>query len=145
MRTRKSEGTHGVRKAEPVVDIATSTIRRVAVVGGGAAGLFCARLLAREHPNWQVVLFERLTPDRTFGFGVGLTGALLDAVRGADTDVYDDILDTSIRSWSASFRLPAGTVTLSGFHHGVSIGRAELLQLLLARAEQAGVETHIGT
>lgn len=144
-RPRKSEGTRGVRKAEPVVDIATSTIRRVAVVGGGAAGSFCARLLAREHPNWQVVLFERLPPDRTFGFGVGLTGALLDAVRATDTDVYDDILDASIRSSSASFRLPAGTVTLSGFHHGVSIGRAELLRLLLARAEQAGVDTHVGT
>lgn len=117
---------------------------RVAVIGGGAAGLFCARLLARQHPGWQVVVHERLSPDQTFGFGVGLTGALLKAIGDADPELRDDIVGAAFRFSHAHFRLPAGLLELEAFHSGVAIGRAELLRLLLRRAESAGVEVRIG-
>lgn len=117
---------------------------RVGVIGGGAAGLFCARLLALQHPGWQVVVHERLSPDETFGFGVGLTGALLNAIGDADPELQEDIVGTAFRFSHAHFRLPAGLLELEAFHSGVAIGRAELLRLLLRRAESAGVEVRIG-
>jgi anthraniloyl-CoA monooxygenase len=117
---------------------------RVAVIGGGAAGLFCARLLALRHPAWQIVVHERLSPDETFGFGVGLTGALLKAIEDADPELREDIVGAAFRFSHARFCLPAGLLELEAFHSGVAIGRTELLRLLLRRAEGAGVEVRIG-
>jgi anthraniloyl-CoA monooxygenase len=116
----------------------------VYVVGGGPAGLFAARLLRRAHPGWEVRLFERLPPDDTFGFGVGLTGGTLRSVRQADPEVCADLVDAAFRFSTAEFRLPQGVAEIPGFHSGVAIGRARLLRILLARAEAAGVKVETG-
>lgn len=48
--------------------------RSVAIIGGGPAGLYAARLLKLADPNSEVVVHERNSTDAaTFGFGVGLT------------------------------------------------------------------------
>lgn len=117
--------------------------RRVTVIGGGPAGLFAARLLALDHPDWEITLFERLPPVDTFGFGVGLTGALMTSLRHADPETYEAIDEAAFPFAGAAFRLPAGTVDLSQFHAG-AIGRARLLQCLLDRAVAAGVKVEIG-
>lgn len=119
--------------------------RRVFVIGGGPAGLFASRLLALHNPRWEVTLFERLPPLETFGFGVGLSGGTLRAVRAADERMYDDLVNASFEYSTAEFRLPGGTVRIPGFHSGVSIGRAQLLRVLLKRAVEAGVKVRIGT
>ena len=67
---------------------------RVDIIGGGPAGAFTARLTALRYPDWTVRLFERLPPDDTFGFGVGLTRALLSAVGKADPAIHDESLNS---------------------------------------------------
>ncbi|MCW3013040.1 MAG: putative tryptophan hydroxylase vioD [Solirubrobacterales bacterium] len=116
---------------------------RVRVIGGGPAGLFAARLLATDHPGWDVRLYERLPPDDTFGFGVGLTGGLLSALRAADPVVHDAITGAAFPFSGAGFQLPHGSVRLGQFHAG-AIARAKLLRLLLDLAVDAGVTAEIG-
>jgi 2-polyprenyl-6-methoxyphenol hydroxylase-like FAD-dependent oxidoreductase len=119
------------------------TPRSISVLGGGPAGLFAATLLAQDHPEWEVHVFERLPPSDTFGFGVGLTPALLAAVAEEAPAVHDDLMEASTAFSSAAFNLPAGRAELPRSHAG-AISRARLLQLLLDRAEEAGVEVEIG-
>lgn len=121
------------------------TIRRVAVVGGGPGGLFASRLLARRHPEWRVSLYERLPPVETFGFGVGLSGGTLRAIFEADQEIHDDLVDEAFEYSTAHFRLPNGSVRVPGFHSGVAIGRARMLQALHRRAAEAGVSVHTET
>lgn len=119
------------------------TVRRVHVLGGGPAGLFAARLLALRHPDWLVSLHERNPPEETFGFGVGLTGGLLKALRQADPDLYREITEAAYTFSSSGFRLPQGDASLGRFHSG-AISRARLLRILLEGATGAGVrvESH---
>jgi anthraniloyl-CoA monooxygenase len=117
--------------------------RRVTVIGGGPAGLFAARLLALDHPSWEVTLYERLPPDDTFGFGVGLTAGLLRAMEAADPETHAAIAGASFPFSGASFRLPTGTVDLAQFHAG-AIGRALMLRLLTDGARAAGADVRIG-
>jgi anthraniloyl-CoA monooxygenase len=119
------------------------TSRKVSIIGGGPAGLFAGRLLARDHPDWQVTVFERLPPLETFGFGVGLTPGVLREVKKADPAVHDDLVGASFEFSSAWFDLPEGIAELPNSHAG-AISRATLLQLLLARAEEVGVDVRIG-
>ncbi|MET0742655.1 MAG: NAD(P)-binding protein, partial [Microvirga sp.] len=49
-----------------------------AIIGGGPAGLYCAILLKKQWPQWDVALYERNRADETFGFGVVFSDATLD-------------------------------------------------------------------
>jgi anthraniloyl-CoA monooxygenase len=117
--------------------------RTIAVIGGGPAGLMAARMLARDHPGWAVTVFERLAPDDTFGFGVGLTRGLLSSLQAAAPVLHDELVAACASFHSAAFRLPEGVVELPSSHAG-AISRARLLQILLDRARRDGVEVRIG-
>ncbi|AFS12102.1 MULTISPECIES: heme-binding protein [Mycobacterium] len=115
----------------------------VKIIGGGPAGALTARLAASRHPDWTIEVFERLPPDDTFGFGVGLTRALLHAVQVADPVVFDRLMAATFPFSSASFRLPQGTTQFGQFHSG-AIRRSELLRILLESAAEAGADVNIG-
>ena len=57
---------------------------RVAVIGGGPAGLYFAILLKRDRPDARITVVERNRPDDTFGFGVVFSDQTLDAFAAAD-------------------------------------------------------------
>lgn len=116
---------------------------RLDIIGGGPAGAFTARLAALRHPDWKVRLFERLPPHDTFGFGVGLTRALLKAVDDADPTIRQRLQTATFPFSSAEFHLPQGSVNFGQFHSG-AIRRSELLRILLEGAVEAGAEVNIG-
>ena len=54
---------------------------RIAVIGGGPAGLYFAILMKRDRPQARVTVVERNRADDTFGYGVVFSDQTLDAFR----------------------------------------------------------------
>jgi len=51
---------------------------KIAIIGGGPAGLYAAILLRKQRPNAEITVYERNRADDTFGFGVVFSDATLD-------------------------------------------------------------------
>ncbi|HSR43496.1 MAG TPA: NAD(P)-binding protein, partial [Longimicrobiales bacterium] len=61
---------------------------KIAIVGGGPAGLYFAILMKEARPSHEVLVMERNRPDDTFGFGVVFSDATIAEVEGADPETY---------------------------------------------------------
>ena len=70
---------------------------RIAIAGGGPAGLYFAILVKRLDPAHEVVVYERNAPDDTFGFGVVFSDETLDAIEAADPPAFAEI-DAPVRA-----------------------------------------------
>ncbi|MBK5305408.1 MAG: FAD-dependent monooxygenase [Frankiaceae bacterium] len=116
---------------------------RIAVLGGGPAGLAVAQLLKRQQPALQVTLFERQAPDSTFGYGVGLGWKALAGLTAASPSCVADLERASreLKRWT----ICSGDASISAHNsHGLAISRQVLLEVLREHAVQAGVDIRAG-
>ena len=111
---------------------------RIAVVGGGPAGLYYALLMKRDWPALDVTVFERNTPDDTFGFGVVFSDQTLDIFRATDTPSYEAIA-ASFAYWDDIEIHFKGTQHRVGGNGFCGCSRHTLLLLLQNRARELGV------
>jgi anthraniloyl-CoA monooxygenase len=111
---------------------------RVAVVGGGPAGLYFSILMRRVDPECEITVFERNRPQDAFGFGVVFSDETLTVFEHADPPSYHAITDGFTR-WTDIDIHYRGTRTRSGGHGFSALGRRELLAILQRRATELGV------
>ena len=64
---------------------------KIAIIGGGPAGLYAAILLKKQRQQAEVTVYERNRADDTFGFGVVFSDETLGAFRDYDLPSYEAI------------------------------------------------------
>jgi 2-polyprenyl-6-methoxyphenol hydroxylase-like FAD-dependent oxidoreductase len=117
---------------------------RIAVLGGGPAGLYFSYLWKRRHPDADVALFEQNPADATWGFGVVFSDRAMDFI-GDDDPETAAAITARMESWSDLTLVHRGeAVAIDGVVFS-SIGRLELLLLLQQRARGVGVNLHFET
>jgi anthraniloyl-CoA monooxygenase len=112
---------------------------RIAIVGGGPAGLELSILLKRLDARHEVQVFERNAPDDTFGFGVVFSDETLEAIEAADPPTFAEIAQRFAR-WSEIDVHYRGEVITSGGHGFSALARRDLLNILQRRAAGLGVD-----
>jgi anthraniloyl-CoA monooxygenase len=116
---------------------------RIAVIGGGPAGLYFATLMKRDRPDARVTVVERNRADDTFGFGVVFSDQTLDAFAEADPPSYRAITD-AFAYWDDIEIHAKGAVHRIGGNGFCGCSRRTLLLLLQDRARRLGVELEFG-
>ncbi|MBV9079290.1 MAG: bifunctional salicylyl-CoA 5-hydroxylase/oxidoreductase [Methylobacteriaceae bacterium] len=117
---------------------------KVAVIGGGPAGLYVAILLKKARPQARITVLERNRADDTFGFGVVFSDATLDTFERHDWPSYKRITD-EFAYWddiAVHFR---GTVHRIGGNGFCGCARRTLLLILQDRARELGVDLRFST
>jgi anthraniloyl-CoA monooxygenase len=112
---------------------------RVAVIGGGPAGLYFAILLKRDRPDTHITVVERNRADDTFGFGVVFSDQTLDTFAAADEPSYQAITE-AFAYWDDVEIHVRGTTHRIGGNGFCGCSRRTLLMLLQERARSLGVE-----
>ena len=112
---------------------------RIAVLGGGPAGLYFAALWKRRHPGDAVRLWEQNPADATWGFGVVFSQTALEFWREEDATTFE-LIAPSLESWRDIAIVHRGQRVMIDGVGFAAIGRLELLALLQGQAREAGVE-----
>ena len=111
---------------------------KIAIIGGGPAGLYAAILLRKQRPEAEITVYERNRADDTFGFGVVFSDATLDNFENYDAPSYRRITQ-EFAYWddiAVHFR---GTVHRVGGNGFCGCSRRKLLLILQERARELGV------
>jgi anthraniloyl-CoA monooxygenase len=117
---------------------------RIAVLGGGPAGLYFAILMKKADPSHAITVIERNAADATFGWGVVFSEETLGALRDADYRSFLDITDSFAR-WNTIDIRYHGRLIRSRGHVFSGISRKLLLSILQRRAAELDVELRFQT
>ncbi len=116
---------------------------RIAIVGGGPAGLYFAYLWKSRHPDASIELFEQNAADATFGFGVVFSERALDFMSQDDPDTAAAITP-HMEGWRDIKLVHRGEEVIIDGVGFSAIGRLQLLNLLQERVHAAGIAPHYG-
>ena len=114
---------------------------RIAVVGGGPAGLYFAILMKKSAPQTAITVYERNRPDDTFGWGVVFSDQTVENLMANDP-VSGAVIRDEFAHWDdIDVHIHGETIRSSG-HGFIGIGRKRLLNILQERARELGVVLH---
>jgi len=111
---------------------------KVAVIGGGPAGLYFSLLLKQARPDADITVLERNRADDTFGWGVVFSDQTLENFHAADRPTFDRITSSFAHWDDIDVHIRDRVITSSG-HGFAGIARKKLLSILQARCTELGV------
>src|SRR5437762_456795 len=111
---------------------------KIAIIGGGPAGLYAAILLKKQRPQAEITVYERNRADDTFGFGVVFSDATLANFEKYDPPSYRRITE-EFAYWDDIAVHFKGTVHRDGGNGFCGCSRRTLLLILQTRARELGV------
>lgn len=111
---------------------------KIAVLGGGPAGLYFAISMKLRDATHDITVFERNRPDDTFGWGVVLSDETMSNFGGNDP-VSERMIRENFAYWDDVKVVRGEESMTSGGHGFCGIERKVLLQLLQQRAQDLGV------
>jgi anthraniloyl-CoA monooxygenase len=112
---------------------------RIAVIGGGPAGLYFGALAKQLDPTREITVWERNAPDDTFGFGVVFSDETLGGIENADTGFYAAMAADFARWSDIDIHLDGERHTVGG-QGFAALSRHRLLHLLQQRCQELGVD-----
>lgn len=113
---------------------------KIAVLGGGPAGLYFSSLWKRRHPDSAVTLYEQNPAGATWGFGVVFSDRAMEFLHGDDPET-SALITPHLQTWRDITLVHRGqSVRIDGVGFS-GIGRLELLKLLQNQARAVGVDT----
>ena len=123
---------------------ALSLRMRIAIIGGGPAGLYFAYLMQRQDRRHRIVVIEQNPRELTWGFGVVFSHRALDFLHRDDPDTFA-LLQAHMESWPDQQIVHGDERVLIDGNGFSAIPRLELLQLLHGLAEPLGVDIRFVT
>ena len=118
---------------------------KIAVIGGGPAGLYFALLAKKKLPHAlgndvAVEVFEQNPRDATFGFGIVLADRGLDRLKAADAESCQAILDACYPACDQMIIHQAEPILVKNeAYRGGAIARLHLLQILAQQCEAQNI------
>ncbi|HEY2206375.1 MAG TPA: FAD-dependent monooxygenase [Pseudonocardia sp.] len=113
----------------------------IVCVGAGPAGLYFAICTKLRNPEHSITIIERSPEGVTFGWGFGFWDDVLDSLYRNDP-VSAKQIEAASGVWDGIevHISDKPTAFLGGY--GLSMGRQRLLDILVARARELGIELH---
>jgi anthraniloyl-CoA monooxygenase len=111
---------------------------RIAIIGGGPAGLYFAISMKLRDPAHSIEVFERNPPGVTFGWGVVFSDQTVENLMANDIQSAKVIAGEFAHWDDIDVHIRGETVT-SGGHGFIGIGRKRMLEILQDRARELGV------
>ena len=111
---------------------------RIAILGGGPAGLYSGLLIKKAHPAHEITIIERNAAGVTYGWGVVFSDRTLASFQRADFKSYEQITGQFV-IWNDIDVYYRGQTIRCGGHVISGIARKTLLRILQQRCEELGI------
>jgi len=117
---------------------------KIAIIGGGPAGMYFAILMKKANAAHDITIYERNGPDDTFGWGVVFSGKTLRNLQAADAQSYAEITRDFVAWDNVDVVHREAKVSIHGNSFS-GIARLRLLKILQRRCEELGIEIQFHT
>lgn len=117
---------------------------RIAVIGGGPAGLYFAMLMKKHDPRHEIRIYEQNEAGATYGWGVVFSDVALSFLRQIDEEFYREFTAGHEQCEYMEIVHQGARVQIHNNRFS-RVSRVELLRVLYQACSCAGVEIEFGT